>query len=71
MVSLNQNVSINIVSLELTLAGRYALKPLVSDISVVGAPAILKPSTARSATAVSTGFLERAAFAARYRFHDR
>ena len=40
----------HIVSLELTLAGRYALKPLVSDISVVGASAILIPSTAKSAT---------------------
>ena len=58
------------VSLELTFAGRHALKPLVINIFVVGTSAVLKPSTTRSATAVSAGFRERAASGARRRFHD-
>ena len=56
------------VSLELTFAGRHALKPLVINIFVADAPAVLKPSAARSATANSTGFRERAAFRTRHRF---
>ena len=59
------------VSLELTFAGRHALKPPVINVFVVSRSAILKPSTARSATAVSAGFLERAAFGACHRFRDR
>ena len=49
------------VSLGLTFAGRDALKPLVINIIVVGTSAVLKPSTARSATTDPTGFPECAA----------
>ena len=48
------------MSLELTVAGRNALEPLVVNIFVAGTPAVLKPSTARGATTLSAGFLERA-----------
>ena len=55
----------HVVSLQLTLAGRHALEPCVINIVVAGTSAVLKPSTARSAAAVSPGFLERATFQAR------
>ena len=58
------------VSLGLTFAGRHALKPFVTNIFVAGTSAVLKPSTARSATTVSAGFLERAAFGTCHRFSD-
>ena len=51
-----------IISLELTFAGRHALEPHVVKIFVAGTGAVLKPSTARSATTDSAGFRERAAF---------
>ena len=54
------------VSLELTFAGRHTLKPLVINVLVVGTSALLKPSAARSATTISAGFLESAAFGARH-----
>ena len=53
------------VTVELTFAGRHALKPLVVNIAVADTSTILKPSTTRSTTTVSAGFLERAAFGAR------
>ena len=59
------------VSLELTFAGRHALKPLVINIVVEGTSTVLKPSTTRSATTLSAGFLERATFGAPHRFTDR
>ena len=59
------------VRLELTFARRHALKPLVVNVFVAGTSAVLKPSTTGSATAVSAGFLERAAFGACHRFSDR
>ena len=59
------------VSLELTCADRHSLKPLVINIFVMGTSAVLKPSTIRSATTASAGFLERAAFGACYCFSDR
>ena len=49
----------------LTFAGLHALKPPVIDVSVAGTSAVLKPSTARSATTDSAGFLEGAALWAR------
>ena len=49
------------VSLGLTFAGLATLRPSVISVSVVGTSTIFKPSTARSATAHSAGFLERAA----------
>ena len=66
--SLNENISIIYVSLELTFAGRYSLKPLVVNKFVVGTSTVLKPSTAGSATTGSARFLERAAFGARLRY---
>ena len=59
------------VRLELTFAGRHALKPLVVNVFVAGSSAVLKPSTTGSATTASGGFLEFAAFGARNRFGDR
>ena len=57
----------HVLSLELTFAGLDALKPFVTSVSVVGTAAILIPSTARSATTDSAGFLERAALWTRQR----
>ena len=59
------------VSLERTFAGRHAIKPLVINIFAVGTSAVLKPSTARSATTASAGFLENTAFGALHRFGPR
>ena len=50
-----------VVSLELTYAGLHALRPSVFHVSVPGSSALLVPSTARSATTDSSGFLKRAA----------
>ena len=55
----------------LTFAGFHALKPPVVNVFVACTSAVLKPSTARSATTVSAGFLEFAAFGARHRVSDR
>ena len=49
------------VNIELTFAGLHALRPPVISVSV---PTILIPSTARSATTDSAGFLERATLCA-------
>ena len=59
------------MSLELTFAGCHALKPLVSNIFVVGTSAVLKPSPATSATTVSAGFPERSTYRTHHRFGDR
>ena len=48
-------------SLELTFAGRHALKPTVVNVFVAGTSAVLKPSAARSAAADPAGFRECAA----------
>ena len=40
------------------------------NIAVAGTSAVLKPSTTRSATADSTGFLERATLGAPYRIDN-
>ena len=53
------------ISIGLTFAGLHALKPPVVSVSVTGGSAFFIPSTAGSATTVSAGFLERAAFLAR------
>ena len=63
-------MQLHVISLELTFAGLHAFKPPVTYVSVAGTPTVLKPSTARSATTVSAGFLERPAFGARHRFSD-
>ena len=55
------------VSLGLTFAGGHSLRPPVINVPVAGTSAVLKPSTAWSATAVSAGFLECAAIGARLR----
>ena len=57
-------------SLELTFAGLHALNPAVIGVSVARTPALLKPSTARSATTDSTGFLERVALWAHPRLNN-
>ena len=51
--------------LALTFARFHALKPAVINVSVSGTSTILVPSTTRSATTDSAGFLERAALWAR------
>ena len=55
------------LSLELTFASLDALKPPVISVSVAGTSAVLIPSTARSATTDSAGFLKRAALFTRHR----
>ena len=62
---------LHILSLALTLAGLHAFKPPVINVSVAGTPTVLKPSTARSATTDSAGFLEGAALWARQHVSDR
>ena len=65
------DTQLHVFGLELTFAGRHAPKPLMIKIFVACTSAVLKPSTTRSATTVSAGFLEHAAFGARHRFSDR
>ena len=48
------------IGLELTFAGLHAFRPPVINISVADSSAVLEPSTARSATTDSAGFLEDA-----------
>ena len=48
------------LSLGLTFAGARALKPAVISVFVADGSAVLIPSTARSATTDSAGFLEHA-----------
>ena len=62
---------VHAVNLELTFTSPGALKPPMINVPVAGTPAILKPSTARSATTDSAGFLERAAPWAGHRIGDR
>ena len=54
------------ISLELTFACLDALKPPVISVSVADTSTILIPSTTRSATTDSAGFLERTALGARH-----
>ena len=62
---------LRIISLELTFAGLHALKPPVSNVYIAGTSAVLKPSTTRSTTTDSAGFLKRAALQARHRIRGR
>ena len=55
----------------LTVTGLRALKPTVLDVSVISTSTVIEPSTARSATTGSAGFLERAALWAHARTRDR
>ena len=59
------------IGLELTFAGLHAFRPPVINISVADSSAVLEPSAARSATADSAGFLERAALWTRHLIGDR
>ena len=52
---------------KLTFACLDAIKPHVISVSVAGTSAVLIPSTARSATTDSAGFLKRAALCTRHR----
>ena len=47
-------------NIELTFASFHALEPAVIKFALSSASAILVPSTTRSATTGSSGFLERA-----------
>ena len=58
-------------ALELTFADINALRPTVIDVPVTGTPAVLIPSTARSATTASSGFPERAALWAHHHTSSR
>ena len=44
--------------IEPTFAGLHTLRPHVISLPVAGSSTVLKPSTARSATTDSAGFLE-------------
>ena len=57
--------------LELTFTGLRALKPAVSNVVVASTSAVVMPSTARSATTDSAGFLKRAALRTHPRISDR
>ena len=59
------------ISIELTLAGLQTLNPPVIYVSVAGTSTLLKPSTTRSATTDSAGFLKCAALWARHRAINR
>ena len=55
------------INLELTFASFHALKPTVVEFAVADTSTILVPSTPRSATTDSPGFLERTALGT---YHD-
>ena len=59
------------VNVGLTFAGLCALRPAVTNVLVANTSAVLIPSTVRSATTNSAGFLERATLQARHRVGDR
>ena len=59
------------LSIQLTFAGLHAIEPHVINVFVAGTSTVLKPSTARSATTGSVGFLKCAAFRARHCASDR
>ena len=61
IVRLNKPIYRYAIGLELTFADLHAFQPPVINVSVADTPAVLVPSTARSAATDSTGFLERAA----------
>ena len=62
---------LHVVSSQLTFAGSYTFKPPVINDSVPCTSTVLEPSTSRSATTDSAGFLERAALRACHRVSDR
>ena len=66
LFNLSKHLCTYVISLELTFAGLDAIKPPVISVSVAGTSTVLIPSTARSATTDSAGFLERAALWARH-----
>ena len=69
-----QSASVDIdmtLSIGLTFAGLYALKPPVIYIFVCTTSAVLVPSTARSATTYPTGFCKPAALRANDPTKDR
>ena len=70
-ITVTERRYVHAISLELTFASLHALKPAVINVYVSVTSAVLEPSTARSATTDSAGFLERAALWARHRMSDR
>ena len=59
-------MQLHVIGLELTFARLHAFRPAVIDIFVAISSAVLEPSTARSATTDSAGFLKRTALWARH-----
>ena len=66
LLGMCENLSIYGLSLVLTFTRLDALKPPVISVSVASATTILIPSTTRSTTTDSAGFLEHATFWARH-----
>ena len=64
-------MQLHLTGLELTFAGLHAFRPPVINIFAAEASTVLEPSTARSTTTASAGFLERAAFGTRHSLSDR
>ena len=60
-----------VISLERTFASHRAVGPTVTNFPVTDTSTILKPSTTRSTTTDSAGFLKRAASWARHRTGHR
>ena len=58
------------MAFERTCTGLHALGPPVINVSVVDSSAALEPSTARSTTTGSAGFVECAALRALYTISD-
>ena len=67
---LSKFMYLHTTNLKLTFADLHAFKPAVIDVSVADTSAVLVPSTARSATTDSAGFLERATLWARHHVSD-
>ena len=62
---------LHVIHAELTFAGLHAFRPLVINILAAKSSTVIEPSTARSATTQSTGFLEHSTLWTRYVISDR
>ena len=70
LFSVSDHMYTHAINIKLTFASLYTLKPPVINVSIAGSSAVLKPSTARSATTDSAGSAERAALWTRYCMSD-
>ena len=61
----------HVIGLELTFTGLHAFRPFVINILAAKSSTAIEPSTARSATTDSTGFLEHSTLWTRYVISDR